>query len=154
MSIIHKGSKIAGNYVSGDKLPIGAIVDYDGVDIPNGYEEVEDYLPIYSTTEQVIGTWIDGKPIYRKVIDFGALPDNTTKYVAHNIAFDNLIDVKAIAKRTTDSYSFPLPFVDIFGSTPSRIALAVNSSDVLINTYIDRSNLICYVILEYTKTTD
>ena len=23
---------------------------------------------IYSTTEQVIGTWIDGKPLYRKVI--------------------------------------------------------------------------------------
>ena len=30
-------------------------------------------LNTYSSTEQRIGTWIDGKPIYRKVIDFGAL---------------------------------------------------------------------------------
>ena len=29
----------------------------------------------YSTEEQVIGTWIDGKPIYRKVIALGQFSD-------------------------------------------------------------------------------
>lgn len=29
-------------------------------------------LNTYSTTEQRIGTWINGKPIYRKVIDLGS----------------------------------------------------------------------------------
>jgi hypothetical protein len=34
----------------------------------------------YSTSEVATGeTWIDGKPIYRKIIDCGALPNATTK---------------------------------------------------------------------------
>jgi len=32
---------------------------------------------IYTTTERRIGTWIDGKPLYSKVINFGALPNKT-----------------------------------------------------------------------------
>lgn len=40
----------------------------------------------YSTTEQVIGTWIDGKPLYRKVIQLTTLPNNTTKTFAHSIS--------------------------------------------------------------------
>lgn len=40
MSVIHKGVKIASNAVTGDTLPIGTIVDYDGTIVPFGYEEV------------------------------------------------------------------------------------------------------------------
>ena len=40
---------------------------------------------IYSTTEQAIGTWIDGKTIYRKVVSCGTLPDKTDKNVAHGL---------------------------------------------------------------------
>ena len=37
-------------------------------------------LQTYSTTEINTGMkWIDGKPIYRKVVDFGSLPNNTYK---------------------------------------------------------------------------
>ena len=46
----------------GDALPINSIFEYDGDTVPDGYELVLDY----STTEQIIGTWIDGKPIYRR----------------------------------------------------------------------------------------
>ena len=54
----------------------------------------------YSTTEQVIGTWIDGKPIYRKVINFGSLPNAESKSVAHNIAnIDFIVNVWGMAKR-------------------------------------------------------
>ena len=43
-------------------------------------------MDIYTTTETRIGTWIDGKPLYRKTINFGNLPNNDTKYVAHNVS--------------------------------------------------------------------
>ena len=40
----------------------------------------------YSTDEVETGMyWIDGKPIYRKVINCGALPNNAAKDTAHNI---------------------------------------------------------------------
>ena len=34
------------------------------------FNQIKDYSGLYSTTEHVCGTWIDGKPIYRKVIPF------------------------------------------------------------------------------------
>lgn len=52
----------------------------------------------YSTSEQVVGTWIDGKTIYRKVITktISSIPvsDNT---FAHNIAdFDVLVELRVL----------------------------------------------------------
>lgn len=53
----------------GDTLPIGTIVEYDGTTVPTNWEKVNDY----STEEVKTGeTWIDGKPIYRKVISLTA----------------------------------------------------------------------------------
>lgn len=42
----------------------------------------------YSTTEKIVGTWIDGKPIYRKMYEFSNIPTGETKYTALDI--DNL----------------------------------------------------------------
>ena len=39
-----------------------------------------------STSEVNTGfTWVDGSPIYKKTVNFGVLPNNTSKQVAHNI---------------------------------------------------------------------
>ena len=61
-----------------DSIPAGAVIDFEGDVVPEGYEQVEDKGEIYSTEEQVIGTWIDGKPLYRKVIDGIVLSGNET----------------------------------------------------------------------------
>ena len=42
-------------------------------------------LSNYSEEEQVVGTWLDGKTLYRKIVNFGAFPNNSSKEVAHNI---------------------------------------------------------------------
>ena len=64
----------------------------------------------YSTTEQPTGAkWIDGKPIYRKVIDFGVLPNSNTKTVNHNIA--NLGHIINLHGYTTNgTIYFPIPY--------------------------------------------
>lgn len=106
----------------------------------------------YSTTEQVIGTWIDGKPIYRKVIEFGALPNNANKDIAHNI--QNLgitTDCRGMAVRTSDSRALTIP-----DSTPNaEISCGVANTNVYITTQNDRSSFNnSFLIIEYTKTTD
>ena len=42
--------------VGGDTLPIGAIVDFDGDTIPEGYEEV-DYPPVFATPSTDNNGW-------------------------------------------------------------------------------------------------
>ena len=106
----------------------------------------------YSTTEQVIGTWIDGKPIYRKVIQCGALPNSANKDVAHNIQnFGETISCRGMAVRTSDERALTIP-----DSTPSaEIVCGATNENVYITTHNDRSSFDdSFLILEYTKTTD
>jgi hypothetical protein len=105
----------------------------------------------YSTTEQVVGTWL-GKPIYRKVIECGALPNNANKDVTHNI--QNLgitIKCNGMAIRTSDSRALTIP-----DSTPNaEIGCGITNTNVYITTHNDRSSFnYSFLILEYTKTTD
>lgn len=102
-----------------------------------------------STAEQKIGTWIDGKTIYRKVIDLGNLPNNTTKTVNTNIVGGlKVISLRGIA---IGNYSFPLPFV-----VENYISMYAGNeaSNIIINAIGDRSNFIGYAIIEYTKATE
>jgi len=106
----------------------------------------------YSTTEQVVGTWIDGKPIYRKVIQCGVLPNSANKDVAHNIQnFGTTIKCNGMAVRTSDKRALPIP-----DSTPSaEIVCGATNTNVYITTNNDRSSFDnSFLVLEYTKTTD
>lgn len=104
----------------------------------------------YSTSEQVIGRWIDGKPIYRKVVNLGALPNATSKQVAHNIS--NMGSVVTLRGMVTDYRFFPLPFVAT--SNAYAISIFADTTNINVMTGNDRSNLTGFVIIEYTKTTD
>ena len=109
----------------------------------------------YSTNEIVIGKWIDNKPIYRKVINTGALPNNTTSYILHNINnLKRVVNIKGYAFRSSDSFNISLPYVSSF-SKENDIQVAVLGGDIRIVTGSDRSAFVeSYVVLEYTKTTD
>ena len=108
----------------------------------------------YSLEEQVVGTWIDGKTIYRKVINFGTLPNATSKiYDVSGLKIDKCINITGFAYRDTDKTSFPLPYTNIVTSDGIQIyyTTANNLPSVVITTGIDRSNTVGYPIIEYTK---
>ena len=110
----------------------------------------------YSTDEvKTGGKWIDGKPIYRKVVDFGALPNATIKEVSFdNINADTFVKIEGIAMGNSGT-AVIIPFADTSDATQS-IAIIINSSSVSINTgATNRSDYTkCYITIEYTKTTD
>lgn len=114
---------------------------------------------IYSTTEEIIvGTWIDGKPIYRKVIE-GTLPAATTNGTAvtskidlANLNLEKLVSLVAIAKRDSNSMQTTLPF---FSSDKYTIMAYVKENSLTFSNEIKTYNNTPVVsILEYTKTTD
>ena len=109
----------------------------------------------YSTTEEVIGTWISGETIYRKVVSCGTLPNKTDKTVAHGISnFNHIIQVSGFCKDASQSY--PLPFPNDRNSTGvGSVGIWVDKTNITISclgTYYP-SVIETYVILEYTKTT-
>jgi microcystin-dependent protein len=109
----------------------------------------------YSTEEKVVGTWIDGKPIYRKVIDFGIFPNSTHKEVQHNISnLQNFVKIDGIAIRNDNNFWQAIPLTYRNADTGYNTSLTATQSKVVITCDADRSMFNGYVILEYTKTTD
>lgn len=91
------------------------------------------------------------RPVYRKVINFGALPNNNITSIAHGItcsAYTTFTRIYGVATKPTVPYSYiPLPFVDSGGN---HIELNVDNANVNIITTDDRSAYTqCYVIVEY-----
>lgn len=115
--------------------------------VDSTYSDLKDYADekqTYSTDETKIGTWL-GKPLYRKVIDFGTLPNNETKTAAHglNLTICNIKKIEAYA--SSSSLAITCGYNDEY---------YLSSANVYWNTKANRTALTGYVILEYTKTTD
>lgn len=107
----------------------------------------------YSTTEQVVGTWIDGKPIYRIVVNFGALPNATTKRVSHGISnLDRFVKIEGITVSSGNYAPIPL----MYSSTEAQYntAIFVNDTEVAMTSSQNRENISAYIFLDYTKSTD
>ncbi len=112
-------------------------------------------LTTYSTEEINTGKkWIDGKPIYRKVIDCGALLNNTIKTVAHNISnLDFVIFLNGTSYSSTTGNYFPLPYVA--DSLQAIVKIWATDTNIYLQTTADRTDYTkTYVTIEYTKTTD
>lgn len=98
----------------------------------------------YSTSEQCIGTWIDGKPLYMKTYIFDEeqrLLSNTWFETSISVeeGFEKIISVKGM--NSTGTY-FPIAAT---ADTPPHIRLI---------SFRNTETGIKYLTLEYTKTTD
>ena len=108
---------------------------------------------VYSQNEIDTGKiWIDGKKIYRKVINCGALPNGEEKNIPHNIKdYDTFLSIRAIAIYREAKSFISLPFAAGEGES---IKITVLGENIIIGTYIVRDYFKeSYAILEYTKTT-
>ena len=109
---------------------------------------------LYSETEQMTSDyWIDGKPVYRKVVSLGTLPNATSKDVAHGISgLDTLVRIYGNAYRSDTGTRISLPFAD--PTSNSSIGLYwLDSTDLRIVAGVNRTAYTeAYAILEYTKT--
>jgi uncharacterized protein YpuA (DUF1002 family) len=110
----------------------------------------------YSTTEvKTNKTWIDGKPIYRKVIETNFTTNETEiRYTLSTIGLDNF---STIIKSYSISQGNPIE-EDYYSANNDQLRTIINTSvNVLIvlvgSTYPTRPCTV-YTIIEYTKTTD
>ena len=108
----------------------------------------------YSTTEKVIGVWIDGTtPVYEKTIETGAMPNNTTKSVAHNISdLGHIISMIGCATSSVSGNHIQLGAINNV-SPSDQIVMYCNATNLIFVTGADRTSYdSSYVIMRYTKT--
>lgn len=111
-------------------------------------------LNTYSTTETRIGTWIDGKPIYRKVFTF-VTPTNENDYII-NTNISNMGTVLSCngGISATNGALTPIPFTININGTFYYTSARVYNNNIYYKGKSDYGNTNAFIILEYTKTTD
>lgn len=111
---------------------------------------------VYSTGEIKIGTWIDGKPLYRKVVIWSPndyINKDTIKSLAHGIS--NLNEV-CICNAIANWNNKFMPLTTHYQNQANEIAInTIDSSNINFTSYGENwgATKITF-ILEYTKTTD
>lgn len=111
----------------------------------------------YSTTEKIVGSWIDGKPLYQKTISCGALPNNTITRLSHGISnLAKVIDIQGRSESTTSSPAIKginIPYVGDSSTAKNPVECWVEPTNLVLRTYMDLSSFTnTYVTLRYTKS--
>jgi len=121
--------------------------------ILNGIEYVGgDSGYTYSTTEQVIETWIDGKPLYEKVLEVNSPNGNGTLADLSSYSIDTMVNIRWLLYTSTGDI--------IYGSSSYYQVIQVYftiSSGLIKMDYNNASWAISRpmkVVIQYTKTTD
>lgn len=111
----------------------------------------------YSTTEKIVGTWIDGKALYQKTISCGALPNNTITRLSHGISnLAKVIDIQGRSESTTSSPAIKginIPYAGDSSTAKNPVECWVEPTNLVLRTYMDLSTFTnTYVTLKYTKS--
>lgn len=105
----------------------------------------------YSTSEQVVGTWIDGASLYQKTISCGTLTNGTEKLVSTGLSN---VSVKEMFGYTYKSSGTMLPLPESDGTNDSNIRLSARDDGatiVILPNYDVTQYTETYVTIRYTK---
>lgn len=105
----------------------------------------------YSTNEEVIGEWIDGKPLYRQVLDVTLTP-NDKNYVTipNSSSFEVITKLEGMIRITDPQGWTPAVFYNDNQHNYIFFSIGNNRLEIGNSWYANRG----IIIIEYTKTTD
>lgn len=100
----------------------------------------------YSTEETVVGEWIDGKPIYRKIVNFTFAGQGVYVNVMPFSTSQEIVDIHITCKYSNSEYYVSTSKCSIY-CDGSYLRVAYDPSSYL-------NGKLATAIIEYTKTTD
>lgn len=110
------------------------------------------YFPNNSLTPQS-GTTPTFRQVYRTTVNFGALPNDTSKSVVHNIPIDQgftATHIYGAATNTGATAMIPLPYAS--PTLDLNIQVDVSATTITVTTGVDYSAYInAYFVIEYIK---
>ena len=122
-----------------------------------GFDEIGDVAEAegtYSTDERVVGKWIDESDVYERVVNIGALPNNTVKKISLTDAnISRIITMQGYA--TDGTYNIPIQYATADNNGVFKgvtLDYLITNKELTIVTYSNRSSFTeCYVIIRYIK---
>ena len=139
-------------------------VEVNGVSVVNAQGIAEIPLHRYSTTEHVVGSWIDGKPLYEKTLKVSPASQwQTGTEIPTGISNPDFVKI-------TEAYFYDNDYNDMIGTLPYNQSLSDMNGDWIYEPVYKRSTNVIVLktssffnadpdrylifVLQYTKTTD
>lgn len=126
------------------------------VNITDDADDFVDVYHEYSTTEKVVGKWIDGSTVYEKTVSLGGLANNDVVLVSHGITnLGVVVSLSGTAVRPASSSvtfsALPIPYPHYNADTV--LTLYATSTSIGCRSFRDvRSYTQAYATIRYTKT--
>lgn len=128
-----------------------AIVKYTKTtDLANSFKYADEND--YSTSEKIVGTWIDDSLIYQKTISFTTSSSGGAKTIGSITNLKTVVDIKGVLSLT--SAVVPLAWLySTDGTNPAYVGAIVSGTNVqVMSGGADYNNKSGYVTIQYTKT--
>ena len=138
--------------------------DYPSTDTPinstnlntlqNNVENEINKISSYSTTETIVGKWINNKSIYRKVITGNSISSDVNTGIT---GYEDIIDMKVFLKQSNATSWRPLPWLFVFfffiGSAIWACGFYFMDGILKFQVGSNLKNISKFIaIIEYTKT--
>lgn len=140
-----------GIVIDNDEISVDEMASTDMTEIVTPKPSVMSRRFKYSTDEQVIGTWVDGKPLYQKTVYMNRSDIGTNVLVDDSI--DKITNMNGVAY--WGIYTLPIPHVST-QNINNQISVWIESVKYIkvLTGSIVTGTIDCYVTIRYTKTTD
>ena len=102
------------------------------------------------------GTWIDGRPVYRKIVSFGAVAANSSLDTPLGVTADALgtvISLRGMVHGTYEGYAMPLPNPSSDHNFMVQLEIAGTTATPVVRVVTGKSREVAdgFAIVEYTK---
>ncbi len=134
-------------------LPVELCID--PADLPGGGQSGGPFnLVIGGPEVPVSGEYWEGKQVYAKRIDFGALPNNKSKYIAHGLTNMQQYTLDTARSWTVAADGVTHGLFNYSSSDNSSIWFDISLENIRGTTKSNRTNMSAIVTVLFTKTTD
>lgn len=113
----------------------------------NKIATMNDTLNIYSSSEIIVGKWIDNSPIYRKVIYMSSFTQGVNSY-NHNISSLGIVIKGSVWIFNSSGTNIGIPYV----TASDELSYYVTPTQVNVSSKSPTSGYTGYIILEYIKS--
>ena len=110
-----------------------------------------DKANLYSENEQIVGRWIDGKPLYQKTLSFTGLPYNSVKTIGTINDIETMVSALGTFHTSDKSVQHVIP---TSVQSENMWIIYVSPNVVLRSVSNWTSYAGGYITIQYTKTTD
>lgn len=138
-------------YTGSDVLVDNTNTSFEGNNVQEVLEEIDGRLNSYSTTEKVIGTWIDGKPLYQKTLTGTYSSSQNVDISVADLDIETIMfDLSASFRIQSDGNRL---YVGYYFDSSDKCQCYYNKSLNCIRLQKGGSGT-AYVTIRYTKTSD